>query len=705
MRKLRLMLIGLLAVAISFSCNKRADLTAVVQNNISAITKSTTAPTAIENLGAPFKTSNVLWQLNPLYPNNSPLLVTHPNAANGYEMILIDNGATNGNTPINAFHFISANLDNGSYKLVKIMNVADGSEVINSVGRVVRYTFGKNKKLYVVTEGSYGGGGHVIEYDPNTQTAWDLGKPFYTNGKYLDIYSLNVGSDGTLYGGSFGGSGEVFTFRYNYSGQFDVDKTALDNESRYVSYISGDDKFTYASCGENNWYLYAIDKATGHKTTLLSNAGPDNRIELNTYTDAPYAHMAATHYLLKDGSVTSLGAYNTPATQQLWYTYYSLNQIAAFTISWNGYEKKINYNIGNGNNQMVIYDVTSDTHPTGAAVWMNNKLYTGAFNFPLFGSYDDQNKMNVLGNTGIDIYSVAAAPTNDRVYIGAYPKGNLLEYNANLPWTLKGENIANYTFQALQTTNPKVLAREQDADASGVSGPMYLSSIVTDKSGTVISAGDNDRITTSSGRQLAISSFENGQVKSFTSNEFSQYQFSGMCLSADGTNAIIAASASAGGNGNIYVYNATSNSIISSKPFPGSNPGSIVMFDKNTIAGTYDDVIYLYDINTGNVIWKQTLGGGQRIYSITKAPDNSLCIIHMYLQSTHFKVMRFDIKVNGSNITANSGSLGEINDDDNYEASKPQYLTFGTSSSIQNTYDLYITGLKSVYRIKNCIKL
>lgn len=691
-------------LALFTSCAKRVDFKPVLTKELYAAADSGISP-VIENLGAPFRTTNVAWKINPLNPNNQVLFTYHPNSNSGYEVVMIDNGISNSNTPVNAFRFVSVNIDNRSYKIIKIVNAATGAEVTNSVGRVVRYVFGKNKKLYVATEGSYGGGGHIIEYDPNTQTAWDLGKPFYLHGKYLDIYSLNTGSDGTLYGGSFGGSGEVMTFRYNYSGQIDVDKTTLDNESRYVSYISGDADYTYASCGENNWYLYAIEKATGHKKLLLSNNGSAYRIEMNTYTDAPYAKLVNTHYQLKDGNIISLGANNRPPSDILAYTIYPLSITSSFNVRWSSFDKKLYYTVAGNENQVQIYDIVDDTHRSGAAVWVNNKLFTGSANFPLLGSYDDQNKWKVSGNTGVDVYSMAAAGnTADKIYVGAYPKGSLLEYNTQQPWNLDGENFNSYSFQQLQNTNPKLLAREQNTDAAGNNGPMYLSGVAVTSNNFIVSAGDNDRITSSSGRELAISTVKNSQVTNLSLPEFSQYRFSGMCMKSDSNTVIIAASSIGGAPGKIYTYNPSANTLINSKNFPTSNPGQIVLYDKNTIAGTYDDVVYLWDINSGRIVWQQTLGGGQRIYAISKTPDNGICVIHLYLQAVHFKILKFNFTITGSTYTATSTSLGEITDADNDESSKPQTLTFGISAGQSNLYDLYITGLKSIYRIKYCLK-
>ena len=75
----------------------------------------------------------------------------------------------------------------------------------------------------------------------------------------------------------------------------------------------------------------------------------------------------------------------------------------------------------------------------------------------------------------------------------------------------------------------------------------------------------------------------------------------------------------------------------------------------------------------------------------------------MYLLSTHFKIQKLIIQKDASaNIMAKNSTLGEITDQDNYEDSKPQQLVFGQSSQ-NKLYDLYITGLKSVYRIKSCV--
>jgi len=702
-------LFNIIAIAvIASACSKKIDtISNTALNSVNATSINATSLAA--NIGTPFQGSNVLTNINPLNPGLAPLIVFHPNTNSGHELLMVDNGILNTNTPVNAFRFVSVNMDNNSYKIISIKNPSTGAVVSNTVGRISTYTFGMNKKLYVATEGSYGGGGHLIEYDPNTQTASDLGKPFYYGGNYLDIYSLNVGADSALYGGSFGGSGQVMTFRYTYNNQFYTDQAPLDNESRYVDYISGDSRYTYASCGENNWYLYAIDRTTGTKKTILSSTGSTPRITLNTFTNAPDAQYTNTHYTLVNGNAVSLGANNRPMFNQLYYSPYTLEQANTFNISWNSYAKKLSFTNNNVSNSITISDISSDVYPTGAGAWFNNQLYLSANLHPLMATYSDQSNWNVLGNTGIDIYSVSGSAainaTGNKLYIGGYPSGNLYQLNTAQPWTLDGTNIGNYAVQTLQTqTNPQLLGRVQGADAAGVSGPMFISGIANTNNNFIVAGGDNDRITASSGRALAISSYYNNSYKNFSNTEFNQYQFSSMCLSADSNNVYIAASSNTSNISKIYAFNPSSNAITNSIIFPNSTPGQIVLFDKNTIAGTYNDVLYLLDIPSGKIIWQQALGSGQTIFSITKAPNNTICIIHMYLMATHFRVLSFTFtKSNTNTVSANNKSLGEVSDQDNDENTKPINLIFANASTNPNAFDLYISGLKSVYRLKSVI--
>lgn len=657
---------------------------------------STIAAPVVENLGKPFVSTNINYQIDPLNPNNAPLFVYHANSNNGYELVMIDNGKTVGKTPLNAFRFITVNLDDNSYKVIAIKDKMNGTVITNAVGRIVRYVFGKNKKLYIATEGSFGGGGHIIEYDYYTQTATDLGKPFKKNSRYLDIYSLNVTTDGTLCGGSFGGSGDVMTFRYNYDNKFDVDTVALDNTSRYVAYISGDDKYTYASCGENNWNLYAIDKITKQKKVLLQRSGADSRIELMTRTDAAYATLINTHYLLNDNSIKSLGAYNRPQTDQLVYSIYQPLNMVLPKINWVDYNKTLSYTLPNGqSNNLVINDAVTDNFPTGSAIWVNNQLFMASANQSLLSKYDG--KWNVLGTTGINISSIATTANSNNIFIGGYPKGKLLSYNYSQPWSL---NLAgnNDPFVGNKTsTNPQPIAMLQDADNSGNHGPINITQMVVTKTGFVVAAGDDDRITNTSGRQLAISSYKAGSVANSGFQGLGNYQFTSMCLNNDSTLAYVSAYPIAGGNATIFVYDPATNAIIKNIVFQGSNAGKIISLNATTIVGCHDDVIYLLDVATGNILWQQNLGSGQRIFGLVKANNTSFIIDYLYLQATHFKVVKYSVAT-ATTVGVSNTTIAEFTDEDFDESTKPTGLVLTPSNG--NISDLYIIGLRAAYLIK-----
>jgi len=570
------------------ACSKKVEL---LQESSAAkkVPPETVITSSVEGLGSPFKSSNVLVNINPANPNFTPLVTFHPNTNSGYELIMIDNGATNNATPLQAFRFVSVNLDNGSYKFISITNPSDNSVVTNSVGRVVRYVFGNDLNLYLVTEGSNGGGGHVIQYNPNSQQAVDLGKPFLFNGKYLDIYSINVGSDGMLYGGSFGGSGEVMTFRYNYK-TFDVDTQPLDNTSRYVSYVSGDANYTYASCGENNWYLYAIPKNHTAIKTLLYTAGAAYRIEMVTYTDAPYATLQSMHYKLSNGTATALGLNNTPQTTQVLYNPYSLDKINQLQIQWNSNNNQLSYAVNGITKSIIINGISSNVYATGAAAFVNNTLFTCSNNLSSIGRLNTDGSWNVLGGMGCDVKSIAASNRNT-VLIGAYPKGNLFEYQFQATWNLNTDAVANGTLVS-NTTNPALLSRQQNADASGVYGPMYISATAQTKSNIIVTGGDNDRITASSGRALSIGTYNNGSIKNFAPQEFTNYQFAGMCLNSDSNNVYVAGNASNGGNSVIFEYNPLTNGLIRTINLTFAGLGNITLYNKDTIAGYYNDAVF-----------------------------------------------------------------------------------------------------------------
>ncbi len=662
---------------------------------------SSTAPTTkstanVENLGHAIRTTNVLWKMDPLNPNLKPLITFNQNSNSGFTVVMIDYGVLNSATPANAFRFAAINLTGNSYRMINVKK-QDGTSVTTTLGSATKYAFGMNKKLYVGTSNGFGGGGHLVEYDPATQTAVDLGKPFQIGGRSLNIFTLNVGKDGALYGGSYGDNGDVYTFRYNYDGNFQVSTTSIDSESRYVGYVSGDSRYTYASVGENNWKLYAIDRTTGDKRIMVQSNNPDNRIEIFTHADAVYAKLVATHYKLTALNFTAQS--ERPYTDRVYYTPYETNNTNVPEVRWNGFEKKMYYSFNGGaENAIAVNDITEDVATTGNIINANGNVIIAGAKSPVVASMNLNSKQTAaLGNPGFNVYGVATA-SNGMIYLAGYPKGKLLEYNPNLPWTLNESNTS--TTNASTAENPRLVANLQNADAAGLYGPMTINALKITVDGYIVAVGDNDRITNSASRELAISTYKNGTYRNFYANEFAGYEFAGMTLSNDGRFIYIAAHAKAGDKGKMYKYNPVSNTIEASFVFHlGKNPGTIATLDNNRIVGTVDDVVYLFNMTTGVVEWSTALGSGKRIYSLAIAPDKSAWITALHNGATSFGVTKYNFDLSSSNVAVAASFVTSFNDNDFDESTKPSNMLF-VPSNISGKYDLMVSGLKSLYTVK-----
>lgn len=660
----------------------------------------------VQNLGHVFSGTNVAWKLHPLDPGNTPLFTTLPNQTNGYSLLMIDNGNMDGLTPINAFRFVAVNMQTLSSKIITVKG-PDGNPAGYSLGRIIRCIFGMDKKFYVATEGSPDGGGHLVQYDPATQTAVDLGKPFKKGNSALSIYTLNVGTDGALYGGSFGGDGEVMTFRYDYK-RFYVDATPLDNTSRYVTGISGDSRYTYAVCGKNNWFLYAIDRQTGEKRTLKSNMGSDVSIDISSNTDAPYAHSVATHYRLSGFNINALPEYTRPQTNRIFYTPYAETDANVPKVFWSDADKAVIYQLSNGQTGSIPVDgLQEDVYPSsGPMMYFNNKLYLVCYKQGLLGTYAQGEGFKKVGCTSMGIQTMLVAPATStdagKIYMAGYPKGGLLQYTPVQNWTV---NIAGFINTnggfATTSSNPKQSALFQNADASGVNGSMSMMGIEYTKNGYIAGAGNNDRITASSGRELSMSSFKNGTVRNLYLPEFANYEFQSICLSKDSNYAFIGAFPHSGNVERLYKYDPATNRVVASWNIPlwDDFHCTFGVLDNDLLVGYCGDTIFIFDLKTGQITWKEVLGKGQKIYAMAMGADKSVYINYMYLQATNFKVVKYNFDLaDHANIKAATTSIAELPDQDNNERSKPTGMLL--VPTVAGNYDLYVSGLNSLYRIK-----
>ena len=689
------------AILLFCSCRKVDDLHSPQNPGL-----NTSAGTAsVENLGHLFTGTNVSWKINPMDPNNAPLFTHLPNQEGGYCMVMIDNGKLDGRTPLSAFRFIVADFQTFTSKIVDI-TTPEGALVTNSVGRIVRTTFGMDKKLYVATEASSTGGGHIIRYDPNTQTATDLGQPFNIGGQHLDIYTMNTGTDGALYGGSFGGDGQVYTFRYDYN-TFEVDATPLDNTSRYVVSVSGDSRYTYAVCGKSNWYLYAIDRQTGAKSTLKSCLGNAVSISLDSRTDAPYAHSVATHYKLSGLTCQPLPEYERPSTDRVEYTPYSVGDPSLPLVSWNDADSRVTYLMKNKQSGYIdVSGLYEDVYPiTGPAGICGNKIFFSNDKQGVLGAYTAGLGFEKIGSSSMVINSMAipcGTADQGKIYLGGYPKGLLVEYSTANNWSINLTGLGQ-TGSGFGSTssNPAQRGMFQDADASGVNGSMSLLGMVYTKSGYVAGGGNNDRITASSGRELSMGSFRNGTMRNLYLPEFSDYEFQSMCLSKDSNYSFISAVPHSGNVCKIYKYDPVANQVIGtwSLPLWGDMSNTIYAYNSDMLVGTCDNIVYLFDLTSGQIVWTQSVGQSQKIYGMAVAPDNSIYVNHMYRAAMNFKIEKFNLDISDrANIKSAVAGVAEFADADHDEKYKPGAMVVAPGLS-PGTTNLYITGLPTLYKV------
>lgn len=681
-----------LALLIFGSCKKVDEYSVpgrmLVQQNYNA---------PVENLGHVFSGTNVSWKIHPLNPNNSPLFTTQPNQSTGFCMLMIDNGIVDGATPINPFKFVVANLQTGTSKVIPVAK-PDGSLVTYPLGRITKYVFGMDRKFYVGTEG----GGHLVQYDPNTQKAIDLGTPFQKAGRTLDIYSLNVGSDSALYGGSFGGDGDVMTFRYK-NGQMQVDQQGVDNQSRYVVNVSGDSRYTYVLCGKNNWFVYAIDRTNGNVKTLLNVNGSASPLEMATHTDGTYAHMSNIHYKLNGTSIASLGANVRPASARLYYVPYAADDNTLPKVIWDGNAKKVRYQLASGiENAISVANITEDVYPTGPMMYANNKLFIAGSIKGLLAAYSPMRGIENLGSTSMGIHAMAAplTGTNDKIFLAGYPKGGLIEFTPAQAWTVSLNSFSTITDNyATSGTNPKQSALFQNEDAAGVHGSMAVYGLTYTKHGYVINGGNNDRITTTASRELSIGNFKSGTVRNLYNPEFANHEFRTLCLAKDSLTAFIGTMPKNGTTAKIYKYDPAANKVTSTYELPviGKSYNHLMALTNDLLVGSYDDAIFIYNLQTGGITWQNHLGSNQRIYALNIAPDNSVYIVYTCRQTTNYKVSKVQFSTSGA-LTAKTEQIAEFTDADMNERTKPESIAFSNNGS--GIMEMYISGLNSLYKVK-----
>lgn len=82
------------------------------------------------------------------------------------------------------------------------------------------------------------------------------------------------------------------------------------------------------------------------------------------------------------------------------------------------------------------------------------------------------------------------------------------------------------------------------------------------------------------------------------------------------------------------------------------------------------------------------------------APDGSFWISLTGNDVFNTRIVKLVIKNDGNNVTADVSLMANLSDSDRDENTKPSNLVFVEATP--GKYDLYISGLKSLYRVSTC---
>lgn len=639
-------------------------------------------PQIAENLGTPLIGTNLMPYIYPNAIGQKPLITYNPNSNQGYMLVMIDQGKLQEATPKAAFKFVVVNLLTQQTKIIPIVNPNSKEEVFESVGRITRTIFGADGNLYVATEAAAGGGGHLIQYNPNELKAYDLGKPIYANGMFHDIYSLNVGVDGVLYGGSFGGNG-LYSFRYE-NGKFVIDQQAFTFDANYLSYISGDETYTYAVVGNNSWTLYAKEKATGKITQLIHNLNADARIALVTYKHAAYATSEGRWYKLQGDKIDALPAGNRVMDEDVDFTPYASTKVCNNLI-WDDASKNLTYQINQSTVQLKLNQIEEDDYETGSIVLFQDQLLIGSMKQKTVATYHPQNGFATAGKTNFGIYALCA--NKNKLLVAGYPKGSFAEYELSKPMS----------FQPLIHNKPNSFYQLQDKDEEGLFGPMVAADVTVNQNGYIIAAGNNDRLTESGSRELAISVIKNHKKHNYSGKMFQDVEYVDMSLDASNQKIWIAAAAK---NGQYKLIYFDANQMQVERIIELQSP---IQFNTIQLIGKYlvgagKNKIYWLNTETGLIELNYTIPNAGEVFDITLDAQQNIWIVY---NNAYYQYELAVLKMNWSNnISAQFHPFAIVQEKG--DNGKPREIFMYKNPLTQKT-DAIITGFKSVYRIANCL--
>lgn len=287
-----------------------------------------------------------------------------------------------------------------------------------------------NRKVYIGTAD----GGHLFEYDPETQKLRHLGRP----GNETYIWTLDEGTDGKIYGGTYG---HCKIIRYDPETDTSEDLGRMDPTEKYVRWVvASDDGYVYGGLGSSKFGVvaYDIESATWEQLIPEEQRGagwgrlhksPDGEI---------YAQTPIGNYKLEKGKTIPVD--DIPKVVNFLYpdgsritTYDQNNGILTLTEP-DGEKISREFHPENAGSRLFVMHTGPD-----------NKVYGSSFlPLRLFVHDPETGGSENLGlptATGGEIYSFVNR--GDELFMAAYPGCSVAKYNPDSPWNLGTEPGSN----------------------------------------------------------------------------------------------------------------------------------------------------------------------------------------------------------------------------------------------------------------------
>jgi|GEM_PF-5430594 len=438
-----------------------------------------TAQTAVEYLDSPIHATNLI------IPN---VPFTKGKGDTAMSVILLDGGyLRDERVPANPYKIVHLNLMNGNYDIIPVVRKNSTDSAQTAMGRYWSSIWGMNSKYYFCSQDP----GSFVEFNPSNNQVRDFGSVVAnSNG----IYTLANGRDSAIYGGSWGYSKYLVTFRYDPRNDSMYTHNALPlnmDENSYVTSITGDRDYTYAVVGKDHYKLYALHRAT-NTLTLLRDRTDGGVITLLNTADSTYFfewHLAGdvlTHksWVIQNGTETVARPDNSvyyPASSHPFRSNYNPipDDTAIFPqVIWDQDNKKALWRFKNDTldvKEKTIPEVYTQTRTVGGIMQTGPNEITGAGAFySRFFKYDISTGTTSLLGTTPSLYSQTLR--NNKVYFGSYG-GYVLKYN---PDTVATTNVS---FSPLPmeapNANPRLIATLRNTAGSNTTreGPAIINGI------------------------------------------------------------------------------------------------------------------------------------------------------------------------------------------------------------------------------------